>query len=173
MIVVPMSSDIFTYVIGATLLALIVAMVHQRGMRDRTRPPADLWRAPALPAQPPPPQRDAEATGRQVIEHLRQLEQRSAPGLVARVLPVFLRDTTNRLANLRHAVAHRDAQTAHRIAHTLHGSAATVGAAPMVAVCAEIIREVRCGAFDRCDGLLAALDDDFESIRRAADAIRT
>jgi HPt (histidine-containing phosphotransfer) domain-containing protein len=110
--------------------------------------------------------------GRQVIEHLRHLE-RSAPGLVARVLPVFLRDTTTRLANLRHAVAHRDAETAHRIAHTLHGSAATVGAAPMVAVCAEIIREVRCNAFDRCDGLLAALDDDFESIRRAADAIRT
>ena len=173
MIIVPMSSDIFTYVIGATLLALIVAMVHQRGTRNRARPAADLWRAPASPAQPTPPLRDADAAGRQVIEHLRQLEARSAPGLVARVLPVFLRDTTARLANLRHAVTHRDAQTAHRIAHTLHGSAATVGAAPMVAVCADIIREVRCGAFDRCDGLLAALEDDFESIRRAADANRT
>lgn len=172
MIVVPMSSDIFTYVIGATLLALIVAMVHQRGTRDRTRPAGDLWRVPASSAQPTRPTRDTDAVGRQVIEHLRQLE-RSAPGLVARVLPVFLRDTATRLANLRHAVAHRDAETAHRIAHTLHGSAATVGAAPMVAVCAEIIREVRCDAFDRCDGLLTALDDDFESIRRAADAIRT
>ena len=164
-----MSSDIFTYVIGATLLALIVAMVHQRGAR--ARPAADLWRAPASPA-PAPPTRDADAAGRQVIEHLRQLEERSAPGLVARVLPVFLRDTASRLANLRHAVAHRDAATAHRLAHTLHGSAATVGAVPMVAVCAEIIRQVRCGAFDRCDGLLSALDDDLESIRRAADVNR-
>lgn len=167
-----MTSDIFTYVIGATLFALIVAMVHQRGARDRARPVAELWRTPEPAVAPAPPARDADAVGRQVIEHLRQLEERAAPGLAARVLPVFLRDTTTRLANLRHAVAVGDAQGAHRIAHTLHGSAATVGAAPMVAACAEIIREVRSGAFDRCDALLAALDDDFESIRRAADANR-
>jgi hypothetical protein len=158
MIIVPMTSDIFTYVIGATLFALIVAMVHQRGARDRARPVAELWRTPEPAVAPAPPARDADAVGRQVIEHLRQLEERAAPGLAARVLPVFLRDTTTRLANLRHAVA--------------VGSAATVGAAPMVAACAEIIREVRSGAFDRCDALLAALDDDFESIRRAADANR-
>jgi HPt (histidine-containing phosphotransfer) domain-containing protein len=170
MIIVPVTSDLFTYVIGATLIALIMAMMHQRGARDRARPVAELWGAPASPDTPPPPPRDADEAGRQVIDHLRQLEARAAPGLAARVMPVFLHDTTTRLTSLRDAVARRDAQTAHRIAHTLHGSAATVGASSMVAVCAEMIREVRCGAFDRCDSLITVLEDDFDSIRRAADA---
>ena len=51
-------------------------------------------------------------------------------------------------------------------------SAATVGAATMVHACAEIIREVRVGAFDGCDRLLNELDQDFESIRRAAESLR-
>ena len=106
------------------------------------------------------------------MEHLHGLEASAAPRLAEQMLPMFLSDTSRRIELLRDAVKQRDGLEAHRVAHTLHGSAATVGAANMVQACAEIIREVRHGSFDRCDRQLQELDRDFESIRRAAESIR-
>lgn len=179
-----MVAEIVTVLMTATLLLVIVAMVRQRGgaaqvNRQRMGVASDPWSsaAPAPPsppavAPPPAPPPDADATGRLVMEHLRRLEERSAPGLAAQVMPVFLKDAAIRIESLRQAVQQHDGNTAHRLAHTLHGSAATVGAAPMVHACAEIIREVRLGAFDGCDRQLDQLDQDFESIRRAAEPLR-
>ena len=173
-----MVADIFTVVVAAALIVVIVAMARHRGGTAQGSHGAgvatDAWsgRPPAVPSPPaavvPPPPPDSDATGRLVMEHLRRLEERAAPGLAAQVIPVFLKDTAIRIESLRAAVTTHDGATAHRVAHTLHGSAATVGAAPMVQACAEIIREVRLGAFDGCDRLLDQLDQDFESIRRAA-----
>lgn len=180
-----MVAEIVTVLMAATLLVVIVAMVRQRGRGQGNGHSAgvagDAWSvlAPPVPSPPavaavvvPPPPPDADATGRLVIEHLRRLEERSAPGLAGQVIPVFLKDTAIRIDSLRDAVKQRDGTTAHRMAHTLHGSAATVGAAPMVRACAEIIREVRLGAFDGCDRQLIQLDEHFESIRRAAESLR-
>jgi HPt (histidine-containing phosphotransfer) domain-containing protein len=178
-----MIAEILTVLVAATLLILIVAMVRQRdaapGSRHRAGSATDSWsggarKVPSRPAavEVSPPPREPDAAGRQVIEHLRRLEERAAPGLAAQVMPVFLRDTATRLESLREAVRQRDGVAAHRVAHTLHGSAATVGAATMVHACAEIIREVRLGAFDGCDRLLGELDQDFESIRRVAESLR-
>jgi HPt (histidine-containing phosphotransfer) domain-containing protein len=181
----PMVAEILMVLVAATLLVLIVAMVRQRdgaaqGSDHRAGSATDAWSGGAAQSAPPravatevvPPAREPDAAGRQVMEHLRRLEERAAPGLAAQVMPVFLRDTATRLESLREAVRQRDVVAAHRVAHTLHGSAATVGAATMVHACAEIIREVRLGAFDGCDRLLGELDQDFESIRRAAEALR-
>ena len=177
-----MVAEILTVLVAATLLVLIVAMVRQRdGAAQGTHhagSATDPWSGTARSAQarPPadvvPPPREPDAAGRQVMEHLRRLEERAAPGLAAQVMPVFLRDTATRIESLREAVKQRDGVAAHRVAHTLHGSAATVGAANMVHACAEIIREVRLGAFDGCDRLLSELDQDFESIRHAAESLR-
>lgn len=105
------------------------------------------------------------------MQHFQRLEGR-APGLAAQVLPVFIKDTEARLAALREALDALDSVAAHRVAHTLHGSVASVGAATMVHACAEIIRAVRLGAFEGCDRHLQHLQDDFASIRRAAEAHR-
>ncbi len=165
--------------VAATLIVVIVAMLRQRGgpdvVREQPGTPADLWQGDPAPQAsklpPPPPARDHEAMARDVMAYLRTLEDRGSPGLTAQVMPVFLRDTSARLDALTEAVAQNDGTSAYRIAHTLHGSAATVGAASMVSTCADLIREVRCGAFDRCDHLIAELTLDFEAIRRAADGI--
>lgn len=178
-----MVAEILTVLVAATLLVLIVAMARQRdgaakGSHHRAGSATDPWsgagrHAPAgAVAEVAPPPREPDAAGRQVMDHLRRLEERAAPGLAAQVMPVFLRDTATRIESLREAVKQRDGVAAHRVAHTLHGSAATVGAANMVHACAEIIREVRVGAFDGCDRLLTELDLDFESIRRAAESLR-
>lgn len=178
-----MAAEIVTLLVAATLLVLIVAMVRQRdaimpGRRQKSAP-SGVWNVGVTGAAGPRPQsaigivppRDPAAAGREVMEHLRRLEERS-PGLIAQVIPVFLKDTAARLATLKDAVQQRDGVAAHRVAHTLHGSAASVGAAAMVRACAEIIREVRLGAFDGCDRLIGELDADFDSIRRAAESAR-
>ena len=106
-----------------------------------------------------------------MLEHLRRLEARATPGLMAHVNPIFVRDTAARLVLLRKALAKQNIDTAYRLAHTLHGSAATVGANSMVRNCAEIIRQVRVGEFDRCESVIKELDDDLESIRRVSKAL--
>jgi HPt (histidine-containing phosphotransfer) domain-containing protein len=172
-----MTSEIILVVVVVTLLLVIAAMVRQRGGAKPVQHNSgsrEAWRAAA--ERSPMPEvttvpRDHEAAARAVIEHLRQLEERSAPGLTAQVLPVFLKDTAARLVALKDAVDRKDANAAHRLAHTLHGSAATVGAAAMVRICAEVIREVRHGVFDRCDGLITELKLDFEAIQKVADTI--
>jgi HPt (histidine-containing phosphotransfer) domain-containing protein len=176
-----MAGEIMTVAVTAMLLMLIVAMIRQRdAMPHRpheARSAADAWRTQtpqqlaetrSAPAAPP---RDLDAAGRDVMQHFRRLEGR-APGLAAQVLPVFIHDTEARLRALREAVDALDSVAAHRVAHTLHGSVASVGAATMVHSCAEIIRAVRLGAFEGCDRHLQNLQDDFASIRRAADAHR-
>jgi HPt (histidine-containing phosphotransfer) domain-containing protein len=161
---------------------LIVAMIRQRDAMPhrphQARPATDAWRtetpqnlAETRAAPAPPPPRDVDAAGRDVMQHFRRLEGR-APGLAAQVLPVFIHDTDARLKALREAVDALDSVAAHRVAHTLHGSVASVGAATMVHSCAEIIRAVRLGAFEGCDRHLQNLQDDFASICRAADAHR-
>jgi HPt (histidine-containing phosphotransfer) domain-containing protein len=176
-----MAGEIITFAVTAMLLMLIVAMVRQRdGMPHRphqagsatdvwrTQTPRNLPEARPAPATPP---RDPDAAGRDVIQHFRRLEGR-APGLAAQVLPVFVKDTETRLVALRDALDTLDSVAAHRVAHTLHGSVASVGAGTMVHSCAEIIRAVRLGAFEGCDRHLQDLQDDFASIRRAAEAHR-
>jgi HPt (histidine-containing phosphotransfer) domain-containing protein len=176
-----MTSEIILIVVVVALLLVIAAMLRQRDgaktVQHHSSGAPELWRTakPAearasMPDTPAAP-RDHEAAGRAVIAHLRQLEERSAPGLTAQVLPVFLKDTAARLAALKDAVDRKDANTAHRLAHTLHGSAATVGAASMVTSCAEVIREVRHGVFDRCDDLIKELMLDFEAIQKASGSI--
>ncbi len=179
----PMVADMLTVLVAATLLGLIVAMVRQRdgtalSSDHHAGSASDAWTGAARivharrvsPVAPPAPQPDA--AGRQVMRHLRELEERALPGLAAQVIPLFLSDTSRRIELLRDAVKQGDPLEAHRVAHMLHGSAATVGAANMVQACAEIIREVRLGSFDGCDRQLRELDRDFESIRRAAESIR-
>lgn len=175
-----MTGELITIAVTAMLLMLIVAMVRQRDvMPHRTHQAGsatDVWRSQRAPTAPDtrptsPPPRDLDAAGRDVMQHFQRLEGR-APGLAAQVLPVFIKDTEARLAALREALDALDSVAAHRVAHTLHGSVASVGAATMVHACAEIIRAVRLGAFEGCDRHLQQLQDDFASIRRAAEAHR-
>jgi HPt (histidine-containing phosphotransfer) domain-containing protein len=173
-----MVSDLILLFVAATLTLIVVAMVRQRGntgdAQQETPTPSDVWLAAngerRPPAEPQRARRDHDAMARDVMAYLHTLEERGSPGLTAQVLPVFLRDTATRLDTLTAAVAQKDGTVAYRIAHTLHGSAATVGAASMVSTCADLIREIRVGAFDRCEALIADLALDFGAIQRLANA---
>jgi HPt (histidine-containing phosphotransfer) domain-containing protein len=102
-----------------------------------------------------------------ILKHLRRLEANGSPGLTARVLEVFLRDTTVRLVSLRDAMARRDAGTLRLVAHTLQGSAAMVGAPSVAGQCGELVVASAAADFSRCEALVAALADNFDAIQRA------
>ncbi len=174
-------------VVAATLLLVALVWLIQRARQTRGpgRAASSAQSPGRAPAAGPLPEGipiagpvetdaarspDADALGAAVLEHLRLIEARGSPGLAAQVIPIFLHDTSARLAALREAVARHDGDTAHRVAHTLHGSAATIGAASLVRGSADIIREVRTGSFDRCLVILAQLDADFAAIRRTVSA---
>jgi HPt (histidine-containing phosphotransfer) domain-containing protein len=173
-----------------SVVATALLLIGIARLRQRARRPRNVERAPASagpqgrgpegvpgPHENPvavpdatPPSREVSDLGATVLAHLRQREERSSPGLAAEVIAIFVQDTAARLTALREAIARRDADAAHRVAHSLHGSASMVGAASLERGCAEIIREVRSGSFDRCGAVMADLDADFESIRRAVTA---
>lgn len=107
--------------------------------------------------------------GAEMLAHLRQLEARGSPGLVAHVIEAFLRDTTTRVATLRDAVAAGDVDTVYRVAHTLHGSSAMIGASVMASRCAELSRASQAATLDGADAIVEELAEALETIRRAVE----
>jgi HPt (histidine-containing phosphotransfer) domain-containing protein len=104
--------------------------------------------------------------GKETLDHLRDLEAKGSPGLAARVLDMFLQDTSTRLDALREAVGRRDGEATYSIAHTIQGSASTVGAVSVAQSCAELAAAARSQSFDRCEALTAEIVASFEAIQQ-------
>ena len=151
-----MTGWILVFLVAAPLL--IVGVLTLRRRLSRARPTETNTSSPSIAATPD--------LGAEVLEHLRRLEAKGSPGLAARVLEIFLQDTSTRLNALREAVARRDGDATYRVAHTLQGSAAMVGAASVARSCAELVAAARSESFDRCEALVADLDAGVEAIRR-------
>ena len=154
--------------VALVAVPLIVGVLTLRRRVSRARPTEGGTTKPAETTTSRPSV-DAGTTpdvGAEVLEHLRRLEAKGSPGLAAHVLEIFLQDTSTRLNALRDAVARRDGDLTYRVAHTLQGSASMVGAASVARSCAELVKAVRSGSFDRCEALIAELDAGVEAIRR-------
>ncbi len=71
---------------------------------------------------------------------LDELRTKLGPGLdslLARVVPVYLRELPNRLAHLKEALAQTDAETFARYCHGLKGTSKSVGAVELAALCSD------------------------------------
>jgi HPt (histidine-containing phosphotransfer) domain-containing protein len=86
------------------------------------------------------------------------------------VIALFLDSAPPRLAALREAVARDDARTLEQEAHALKGSAATLGARPLAAICEELQALGRAGDVARASALLPRLEAEFERVRGALTA---
>ena len=81
-----------------------------------------------------------------VVGQLRALAQAGNPGLLSKLQASFARDTPQRLADLRSAVAAGDGDAVAFNVHTLKGSAANLGARGIVESCDAI--ETACAAVE-------------------------
>ncbi len=86
---------------------------------------------------------------------------------VTDLIALYVVDAPRHIADIRKALASRDANLLRRAAHTLKSTAATVGALPLTESCKEIERLAQEGRFDDASRLLDPLTR-LESESRAA-----
>lgn len=70
-----------------------------------------------------------------VLESLRQLNQKGEPDVLSEVLRLFLADTPKRIDAIAEASSRGDATALQRAAHGLKGAAGTIGAVALQAAC--------------------------------------
>lgn len=101
-----------------------------------------------------------------VLDELRSL-QFVTKDLVEEVTKFFVQDTGQRLVDLRAAVDHANAPTIMQLAHAIKGSAASLGARSMVAICASIETCAEVGDLGMMPARLAELQREFVRARNA------
>jgi signal transduction histidine kinase/DNA-binding response OmpR family regulator/ligand-binding sensor domain-containing protein len=110
---------------------------------------------------------DAEA-----LNNLRQLggaDQSFLRGLIE----IFLRESVERLARLRAAVAQRDAQALRHVAHTQRGASLNFGARRMAVICEELEHgrdSHDAASLHEEEAVLTRLEEEFARVRAALEA---
>jgi len=151
--------------IAKPVLLAEVRAVLARWLQDGTSHPNSRWTA-----------RPEGSTG-EVLDQRRLAElggldpTGNGPALVGRLLESFLARIPADLADLRTADHHGDAARALRVAHRLKGAAATVGSSGMVSLCEQLELRARGGTVPPAGDLLPLLEQEFDRVIRALDAI--
>jgi two-component system sensor histidine kinase/response regulator len=123
-------------------------------------------RVPPLDA---PPDEATVAIDARTLASLRDLQRDEGPDIVSELTALFVADAQERIAALRDAAARHDAQTIAREAHALKGSAATLGAQQIVAICAALEGMAQAHDLTGVGGVLAQLDPALVRVRVALD----
>jgi two-component system, sensor histidine kinase and response regulator len=131
--------------------------------------PAGTLFAPLLSGPPAgdDPSRTLDASA---LDRLRELESITGElGLVDELVDGFVQRSTARLSGLRRAALDHDAAAVRGAAHWLRGSAGTVGAFRLAAVCRELEAAASSGDMGRAQELVARLEQEvFRAVRALA-----
>jgi PAS domain S-box-containing protein len=95
---------------------------------------------------------------------LRLLQVQAGARVVAEVIDIFLQTTPRRMEELRQARRRGDTASVRAIAHNLKGAAAQIGARDMSELCVELQDVLRAHDLSGTDGLLDALQEDFDEV---------
>ncbi|MEW6208933.1 MAG: response regulator [Acidobacteriota bacterium] len=97
-------------------------------------------------------------------EGLRKLAGGSGREAIVRLIDLFIKDTGERLADMRAA---KDEKTLGQTAHALKGSCGYLGATRMKSICEAIEDISRAGAMDRASVLIDLLEEEFARVCEA------
>jgi HPt (histidine-containing phosphotransfer) domain-containing protein len=100
-----------------------------------------------------------------VISDLRELEQAGAPGFVAELIDLFLKEAIVHLARLRDSLKNKDASLFARAAHTMKGSSGNLGAMTLSHICAELQDLGPTVDWSRAAEILPRLETEFEAVK--------
>ncbi len=116
-------------------------------------------------------------SGRDVIDplvwvRLRELARQRTPDLPARLIEIFLEDSSARLLFLRQALEQDDRTRLAALAHGLAGSAGALGLGELRAYCLDLEELLSCGGPVDAAGLVDAIHQAFERARVALAEMR-
>jgi HPt (histidine-containing phosphotransfer) domain-containing protein len=96
---------------------------------------------------------------------LRGLEDDENPGIVQRVMSLFLERTPDQLEALRRAGEVGDTNSIRTASHTLKSASAVIGAMSLSACCAKLETLARDGSVDEAMPLIEDIISEYETIR--------
>lgn len=93
-----------------------------------------------------------------ILDSYRPLQGEGQPDIVTEFIDVYLEDLPARMDRLRAAVTAAKVQEVRSAAHAIKGSAGSVGAVLVAALCAQLEENARAGTTDGADGLLGRVE---------------
>jgi len=105
-----------------------------------------------------------------VLDVLATLQRDSRPGIVGRVITLFLQSAPILVKDLEEGAASGDMALVHRASHTLKSASANVGAVPLSAHCKDLERLARTGSVSDAPSRVATIIEDFRRAEAALSA---
>ena len=102
-----------------------------------------------------------------VLENIRKMERNGSPGLLARLVDLYQRNTATLLEQLRGAADGGEREGLRTAAHTLKSSSANVGAVRMQGLCKDLEMMARTGPVPDAMAYVAAIEQEFARVRAA------
>jgi CheY-like chemotaxis protein/HPt (histidine-containing phosphotransfer) domain-containing protein len=99
------------------------------------------------------------------VNTVERLREEIGAEQVARIVGLFLQSAPEQVAELREAVARRDAQEVRDTAHKLKGSAASLGAATMASLSQKLVDAARAGQIERAPAMVSELERSLQETR--------
>jgi DNA-binding response OmpR family regulator len=115
--------------------------------------------------EPPSARPDPVVLDPAVLSALREVDPSGSPTFVDEVMALFLTEAIAQKTLLREAAFRHETEAVHTAAHTLKGSAMTVGARRLAAVCADIEQAIDPIDSARLAALLSAIDIELALVR--------
>jgi hypothetical protein len=113
-----------------------------------------------------------EVLNPETVAELRRAQQRyDNPTLIRQLAELFRENAPARMAQLREAVAGRDALTLERVAHTLRGNCGLLGAMKMADACARLEEAGGRSAFDDARRVLEEAEREFPRVLEAVEKL--
>lgn len=149
----------------------------EAGMNDLLRKPVRLEELQAALEQQRPVGRPSGAggSGSAVLEadqldHLRALQEEEAPSFIDEFIQHFLRETSDRLAELAAVGASGDASAVETLAHRLRGACASMGGRELQSLCGRIELHARAGALGTAASVIADLPAAYDRLKAALES---
>lgn len=130
-----------------------------------------------MPHQPPPAETPGVTLPDQVVDEetldsYRVLQDDGQPDVVTELIDVFLEDLPSRVESLGSAVHRAEPDELRAAAHALKGSAASIGAVRLAALCGALEAIGQAGATDGASALLEPVRVETERVTLALTQLR-
>jgi CheY-like chemotaxis protein len=148
--------------VGAMLNRWLSILDHRRSSGDETVD-GSFSLEPGQDRQPPPP---TVAIDRTRLGAIKSLEGQQQPGLLARVIQIYLKESPRVLQNMEQALQNGHMRMVFQLAHTLKSSSANLGALSLADLCRKME-----GAGDlppsQRDRLMASIQNEYNRVQFA------